>query len=227
VLDRIVSRRDRPDGRGDHRCWLRQPPRPSFRHQNRSHRFAACRSVEIGMRQAHGGRYHAHRGGNWPQSGRSRGLSRRSCPAGYPFAIVPVRVADWSKPNGCSVMVGAAQCAGDYLLMMADHLFESDLLTRLLQTGSPTRDVTLAVDPYVDNPLVDPDDATWVKTDERGFITAIGKTITAYDAVDCGAFAQRRSSPPPLAMRSRPANREASLTACRCWPIVAEPPRTA
>lgn len=104
------------------------------------------------------------------------------------IAIVPVRVADWSKPNGYSVMVGAAQCAGDYLLMMADHLFESDLLTRLLQTGSPTRDVTLAVDPYVDNPLVDPDDATWVKTDERGFITAIGKTIIAYDAVDCGAF---------------------------------------
>jgi choline kinase len=48
--------------------------------------------------------------------------------------------------------------------------------------------VTLAIDRRLDNPLVDPDDATWVRLDERGFITAIGKTIEPYDAVDCGAF---------------------------------------
>lgn len=48
--------------------------------------------------------------------------------------------------------------------------------------------MTLAVDYRCDNPLVDPDDATWVKLDERGFIRAIGKTIPEYDAVDCGAF---------------------------------------
>jgi len=35
---------------------------------------------------------------------------------------------------------------------------------------------------------VDPDDATWVKLDDKGFIAAIGKTIEPYDAVDCGAF---------------------------------------
>ncbi len=102
--------------------------------------------------------------------------------------IEPVRVPDWSKPNGHSVIAGAARCRGDYLLLMADHMFESALLAALLATGSQSRDVTLAIDRRIDNPLVDPDDATWVQTDADSFITAIGKTIETYDAVDCGAF---------------------------------------
>ncbi len=111
------------------------------------------------------------------------GLARRVA-----VTVETIRVADWSKPNGHSVMAGAALCHGDYLLMMADHMFESSMLAALLATGSATRDVTLAIDRWTANPLIDPDDATWVQTDESGFITAIGKTITAWDAVDCGAF---------------------------------------
>jgi choline kinase len=102
--------------------------------------------------------------------------------------IEPVRVADWSKPNGYSVMAGASHCAGDYLLMMADHMFDSAILAALCSVGNDARDVTLAIDRYIDSPLVDPDDATWVKLDANGFISAIGKTIPSWDAVDCGAF---------------------------------------
>jgi len=102
--------------------------------------------------------------------------------------IVPARVEDWSKPNGWSVMAGAAEIDGDYLLMMSDHIFGPGILDRLARQGATDRGVTLAIDRRTDNPLVDPDDATWVKTDDRGFITAIGKTIAPYDAVDCGAF---------------------------------------
>lgn len=102
--------------------------------------------------------------------------------------IEPVRVADWSKPNGYSVMAGASHCAGDYLLMMADHMFDSAILAALCSVGSDARDVTLAIDRHIDSPLVDPDDATWVKLDANGFISAIGKTIPSWDAVDCGAF---------------------------------------
>lgn len=103
-------------------------------------------------------------------------------------AIEAVRVDDWSKPNGHSVMAGAARCNGDYLLMMADHMFESAILAALLTVGSDTRDVTLAIDRQTESPLIDPDDATWVKTTTDGFIVAIGKTIPSWDAVDCGAF---------------------------------------
>lgn len=102
--------------------------------------------------------------------------------------IVPVRLTNWSTPNGHSVMAGATRCDGNYLLMMADHMFEADILERLLLEDRPERGVTLAIDRRVDNPLVDPEDATWVKMDEEGRITAIGKTIAPYDAVDCGAF---------------------------------------
>lgn len=106
--------------------------------------------------------------------------------------IVPVRLADWSTPNGHSVIAGATRCGGNFLLMMADHMFEADILARLVAEesaeGSADRGVTLAIDRRLDNPLVDPDDATWVRTDENGRILAIGKTITPYDAVDCGAF---------------------------------------
>ena len=106
--------------------------------------------------------------------------------------VVSERVQHWSTPNGHSVMAGAARITKmggtDYLLMMADHIFEGGILDRLARTGTKSRGVTLAVDRRLDNPLIDPDDATWVKTDADGRIDAIGKTISDYDAVDCGAF---------------------------------------
>jgi len=110
-------------------------------------------------------------------------------------ARIPIhaeRIADWDKPNGHSVMAGAARIAkmggGDYLLMMCDHVFEARILQELARQGSADRGVTLAIDRRLDNPLVDPDDATWVQTDTAGLIRAISKTIPNYDAVDCGAF---------------------------------------
>lgn len=102
--------------------------------------------------------------------------------------VISERVTHWSTPNGHSVIAGAAKMSGDYLLMMADHIFEASILTRLAREGTKSRGVTLAIDRRTDNPLVDPEDATWVKTDRDGRIEAIGKTIPDYDAVDCGAF---------------------------------------
>jgi choline kinase len=102
--------------------------------------------------------------------------------------VVAERVRHWSTPNGHSVIAGAARISGVYLLMMADHLFEAGILDRLARQGTKSRGVTLAIDRRLDNPLIDPDDATWVKTDADGRIEAIGKTLADYDAVDCGAF---------------------------------------
>ena len=104
------------------------------------------------------------------------------------IAIVPVRLKDWSTPNGHSVIAGATRCDGNYLLMMADHLFDVEILARLINESPAEHALTLAIDRRIDNPLVDPDDATWVQTDDTGLIRAIGKTITPYNAVDCGAF---------------------------------------
>ena len=102
--------------------------------------------------------------------------------------VVSERLQHWSTPNGYSVVAGAAKIEGDYLLMMADHIFSGGILDRLARTGTKSRGVTLAIDRRTNNPLVDPDDATWVKTDADGRIDQIGKAIPEYDAVDCGAF---------------------------------------
>ena len=111
------------------------------------------------------------------------GLSAR---VGVP--VVSERVLHWSTPNGHSVIAGAAKIKGDYLLMMADHIFEASILQRLASEGTKSRGVTLAIDRRTGSPLVDPADATWVKTDADGRIETIGKAIDDYDAVDCGAF---------------------------------------
>ena len=126
------------------------------------------------------------------------GLARRTG-----VAVVAERVADWSQPNGFSVIAGASRVAAlgghDFLLMMADHIFSAEILQRLAREGRPERGVTLAVDRRIDNPLVDPDDATWVETGPGGLIRAIGKTIPAYDAVDCGAFLATPELPEAIA----------------------------
>lgn len=114
------------------------------------------------------------------------GLPALADRAGLP--VVAERVADWSKPNGWSVLAGADTISGNYLLMMSDHIFSAPILAGLAGQHRPDRGVTLAVDQRITDPLIDPDDATWVERDARGFIRAIGKTIATYDAVDCGAF---------------------------------------
>ena len=104
------------------------------------------------------------------------------------ITVEPARVDNWSQPNGWSVIAGADRIAGNYLLMMSDHIFSAPILTGLARQGGADRGVTLAVDRRIEDPLIDPDDATWVERDEREFIRTIGKTIARYDAVDCGAF---------------------------------------
>jgi choline kinase len=103
-----------------------------------------------------------------------------------PFEIEPVRVADWSLPNGHSVLAGAARLRGDYLLTMSDHLFDPAIVAALV--AAPPAPVRLAVDRDVANPLLDMDDVTKVETGEGGAIVRIGKALTSFDAADTGLF---------------------------------------
>ena len=114
--------------------------------------------------------------------------------------IAPVRVTDWKRPNGLSLADGAAGIDGDFLLTMADHLFDSAILRRLLDADA-AGGLRLAVDRDVANPRIDIDDATKVATDRDGAILRIGKSLEDYDAIDTGLF------------RATPALREAVLEA--------------
>jgi len=102
------------------------------------------------------------------------------------LAVRTVRVADWDLPNGHSVAAGAAAIDGDYLLAMADHLFDPAIVARLI--AAPKAALTLAVDRDLAGPLIDLDDATKVETGPDGAILRIGKTLDRFDAVDTGLF---------------------------------------
>jgi len=102
------------------------------------------------------------------------------------FEIEPLRVADWDLPNGHSVLAGAARIGGDYLLTMADHLFDPAIVQALI--AAPPAPLTLAVDRDLAGPLLDMDDATKVETGQDGAIVRIGKTLPRFDAIDTGLF---------------------------------------
>lgn len=102
--------------------------------------------------------------------------------------LEPCRLADWSQPNGISVMAGAARISGNYLLLMADHLFAAGLLAELMQTMAQPAGAVLAIDRDVSASAIDPADATFVQRHVNGQIARIGKHLEAYDAADCGAF---------------------------------------
>ncbi|WEK43008.1 MAG: NTP transferase domain-containing protein [Candidatus Sphingomonas colombiensis] len=101
-------------------------------------------------------------------------------------AITCVRTRDWSLANGHSVLTGAdAIGPAQHLLMMADHLFDPAIVKCAI--AAPEAPLTLAIDRRLDNPLVDLDDVTRVRTDGDA-IVAIGKHLADYDAFDCGVF---------------------------------------
>ncbi len=102
--------------------------------------------------------------------------------------LEPCRLADWSRPNGHSVIAGASRITGNYLLVMADHLFSAPLLQQLVAGFDRKVGAALAIDRRIDGPTIDPADATWVQCRADGSIEKIGKHLARYDAVDCGAF---------------------------------------
>jgi choline kinase len=114
-------------------------------------------------------------------------------------AVEPCRLADWSRPNGLSVIAGAARIAGNYLLLMADHLFAAGLLAELMQAKAQPRGAVLAIDRNVTAPAIDPADATWVARRLDGRIARIGKHLASFDAVDCGAFIATPDLAPAIA----------------------------
>lgn len=102
--------------------------------------------------------------------------------------LEPCRLADWSRPNGHSVIAGASRINGNYLLVMADHLFTTTMLQKLVTHFERIRGAVLAIDRRIDGPAIDTTDATWVRCRTSGHIVTIGKHLDRYDAVDCGAF---------------------------------------
>ncbi len=104
-------------------------------------------------------------------------------PAG--MRLNPVSNPEWQKQNGISLLCAAGEVSAPFLLTMGDHLFDSSVLERIVEQ-SDGAELNLAVDRKIDATF-DLDDAMKVQTkDDR--VTAIGKTLASYDAIDTGVF---------------------------------------
>jgi choline kinase len=104
------------------------------------------------------------------------------------LAVETVRHSDWARPNGLSVLAAAHRLAGDFVLLMSDHLFDPSILRDLIAADRGDAALTLAADFAVDNPLLDLDDATKIELGEGNRIARIGKILPRYDAIDTGIF---------------------------------------
>ncbi len=93
---------------------------------------------------------------------------------------------EYHKDNGISVLKARNQIHDPFLLLMADHIFESRTARSLLEQPLAKGEVILAVDSNLDS-IFDLEDVTKVRRDGN-HIVDIGKHITAYDAFDTGMF---------------------------------------
>jgi len=118
-----------------------------------------------------------------------RGDSIRSWVANKHFRgmqIDFVTNSEYNKSNGVSVLRGGEVIYQNFLLLMSDHIFESETAAALLRQRVDDDGTILAVDRKLES-IFDMDDATKVRC-MGDHIIDIGKELTRYDAVDTGMF---------------------------------------
>lgn len=116
----------------------------------------------------------------------------RAALADWPLGLAVEFVENprWQLRNGISVLAAAeALRAERFLLSMSDHVFDPRIVARATECAVPDGGATLLVDSKVDQ-VFDLDDATKVRaTGER--ITALGKDLEPFSAIDTGLFCCR------------------------------------
>ena len=98
---------------------------------------------------------------------------------------------DYHKNNGVSVLEAREELDDNFLLLMADHVFEAQTAKVLMTQPLARGELILAVDTKIDR-VFDLEDATNVRR-HGDFIVDIGKEIPTYDAIDTGMFLCNRA----------------------------------
>jgi choline kinase len=117
------------------------------------------------------------------ESGRMIKQVKQLIPSGLSASFIENR--DWQKQNGISLLAAAGHLSQAFLLTMSDHLFDTAVVDRLLDSFDPDF-LNIGVDQKLDS-IFDLEDAMKVRT--RGNrIADIGKNLRHYDAIDIGLF---------------------------------------
>ena len=95
---------------------------------------------------------------------------------------------EWDRENGISVLMAKEVLKEKFVLLMSDHVFDSQILKRLQKTELKKDECVLVVDRAPDKYYIDLEDATKVKVDDDGYILEIGKDTENFNCVDCGIF---------------------------------------
>lgn len=102
--------------------------------------------------------------------------------------IICITNDEWEKGNGISVLKAKKLLNENFILLMADHIFDELILMRLKIEKMADDEVMLAVDYNTkSNKLVDLEDVTKVLIEDNRIID-IGKGIKNYNAYDAGIF---------------------------------------
>lgn len=95
---------------------------------------------------------------------------------------------DWHGSNGLSVLSAAGRLRRPFVLLMADHLFDPQIIRSLCHRSLDGVDVCLAIDGDTSRrDVIDTDDVTKVRLN-GGAIVDVGKGLAEYDAYDTGIF---------------------------------------
>ncbi len=109
------------------------------------------------------------------------------------IGITPLVNGDWEKENGLSVLKARDVLHEPFLLLMADHLFDPDLVRPLTTLKLGDTEIALVVDGDTSNPLIDLEDVTRVKVEDDSSmegkkIRNIGKGLADFNGFDTGIF---------------------------------------
>jgi len=119
------------------------------------------------------------------QADRVRALAERA--ASRRFAVSFVVNPQWHLENGVSALAARDAIAYErFALLMGDHVFEPEVLARMLRQPMAGDESLLAIDAREVPPAI-ADEATKVRRVGTR-IVAIGKDLREYDALDTGVF---------------------------------------
>jgi 1L-myo-inositol 1-phosphate cytidylyltransferase len=119
-----------------------------------------------------------------------RALALSGAPSGL---ILHFHVNDaWREENGRSVLQPRAALRGrSFAILMGDHIFEPEALQTLARTARRTGETLIGVDRYTADPEIVAEATKVRMAGDR--ITAIGKAVDRFDALDTGLFVSDES----------------------------------
>lgn len=105
----------------------------------------------------------------------------------YGVRIKYIENPEWEKGNGVSVLQAKDHVHGKFLLLMSDHLFDEQILERLLTADVKPGHCVLCVDRNVSQDHSNLEDATKVYC-ENDYVKQIGGSLSNFNAIDTGLF---------------------------------------